>query len=201
MAKSLLIQILTFDPMKRIAIFASGSGTNMQRIAEYFQDNPAVEVSVLVCNKADAGVIQRAEKLKIPVLMINRSDFYQSDAITKQLIDLQIDLIVLAGFLWLIPDHLLQAFPQRIINIHPALLPKYGGKGMFGEHVHQAVITANEAESGITIHYVNEHYDEGAVIFQASFRLVSGETPDSLAQRIHQLEYRHFPEVIERLLS
>ncbi len=201
MAKSLLIQILTFDPMKRIAIFASGSGTNMQRIAEYFQGNPAVEVSVLVCNKAGAGVIQRAEKLKIPVLMINRSDFYQSDAITKQLIDLQIDLIVLAGFLWLIPDHLLQAFPHRIINIHPALLPKYGGKGMFGEHVHQAVITANEAESGITIHYVNEHYDEGAVIFQASFRLVSGETPDSLAQRIHQLEYRHFPEVIERLLS
>ncbi|MFZ4463480.1 MAG: phosphoribosylglycinamide formyltransferase [Bacteroidales bacterium] len=187
--------------MKRIAIFASGSGTNMQRIAEYFQDNPAVEVSVLVCNKSGAGVIQRAEKLQIPVLMINRSDFYQSDAITKQLIDLQIDLIVLAGFLWLIPDHLLQAFPHRIINIHPALLPKYGGKGMFGEHVHQAVIMANEAESGITIHYVNEHYDEGAVIFQASFRLVSGETPDSLAQRIHQLEYRHFPEVIERLLS
>jgi phosphoribosylglycinamide formyltransferase-1 len=201
MAKHLLIQILTFDLMKRIAIFASGSGTNMQRIAEYFQGNPAVEVSVLVCNKADAGVIQRAEKLQIPVVMINRSDFYQSDAITNQLIDLQIDLIVLAGFLWLIPDHLLHAFPQRIINIHPALLPKYGGKGMFGEHVHQAVIMANEAESGITIHYVNEHYDEGAVIFQTSFRLVSGETPDSLAQRIHQLEYRHFPEVIERLLS
>jgi phosphoribosylglycinamide formyltransferase-1 len=187
--------------MKRIAIFASGSGTNMQRIAEYFHGNPAVEITVVVCNKTGAGVIQRAEKLQIPVVMIHRSDFYQNEAITKQLLDLQIDLIVLAGFLWLIPDHLLQAFPQRIINIHPALLPKYGGKGMFGEHVHQAVIDAGEAASGITIHYVNEHYDEGAVIFQTSFLLAANETPDSLAQRIHQLEYRHFPEVIERLLG
>lgn len=187
--------------MKRIAVFASGSGTNMQRIAEYFQGNPAIEVSVVVCNKAGAGVIQRADKLQIPVLMIHRDNFYQSEAITKQLLDLQIDLIVLAGFLWLIPDHLLQAFPQHIINIHPALLPKYGGKGMFGEHVHKAVIDAGEKESGITIHYVNEHYDEGAVIFQTSFMLSTNETHDSLARRIHQLEYRYFPEVIERLLG
>lgn len=172
----------------------------MQRIAEYFSDSKSVEISLVVCNKRGAGVIQRAEKLHIPVIMIDREGFYQTDTLTRELIEKEIDLIVLAGFLWLIPDHLLQSFPNRIINIHPALLPKFGGKGMFGEKVHQAVIMAGEKKSGITIHHVNEKYDDGAILFQQEFLLDTDETPDSLAVRIHQLEYRYFPEVIEKIL-
>ncbi len=187
--------------MNRIAIFASGSGTNMQRIAEYFSDNPLVEISVVLCNKPGAGVIQRAYNLNIPVIMIDRENFYHSEFITKVLLEKEIDLIVLAGFLWLIPDHLLKAFPNRIINIHPALLPKYGGKGMFGSKVHEAVIAAGESKSGITIHYVNEHYDEGAVIFQQALSIEPNETAYSLVTKIHQLEYRYFPEVIENVLG
>jgi phosphoribosylglycinamide formyltransferase-1 len=186
--------------MKRLAIFASGSGTNMQRIAEYFSDNKSVEISIVVCNKPGAGVIHRADNLHIPVIMIDRDGFYQTDTLTKTLIEKEIDLIVLAGFLWLIPDHLLRAFQHRILNIHPALLPKYGGKGMFGEKVHQAVVAAAEIKSGITIHHVNEKYDDGAIIFQQEFLLEPNETPESLAARIHLLEYRYFPEVIEKIL-
>lgn len=186
--------------MKRLAIFASGSGTNMQRITEYFSDSKSAEISLVVCNKPGAGVIQRADNLHIPLIMIDREGFYQTDTLTRMLIEKKIDLIVLAGFLWLIPDHLLRAFKHRIINIHPALLPKYGGKGMFGEKVHQAVVAAGEVKSGITIHHVNEKYDDGAIIFQQDFLLEPDETPESLAARIHQLEYRHFPEVIEKIL-
>jgi phosphoribosylglycinamide formyltransferase-1 len=186
--------------MKRLAIFASGSGTNMQRIAEYFSGNPLVEIFLVVCNKPGAGVIQRAEKLHIPVMLIDRDEFYQSGSLSEKLLENKVDLIVLAGFLWLIPDHLLQSFPNRIINIHPALLPKFGGKGMFGEKVHQAVIMAGEKKSGITIHHVNEKYDDGAIIFQQEFLLAPDETPESLAARIHHLEYRYFPEVIEKIL-
>lgn len=186
--------------MKRLAIFASGSGTNMQRIAEYFSDSKSVEISLVVCNKPGAFVIQRADILNIPVMMIERNGFYQTDSLSKILLEKKVDLIVLAGFLWLIPDHLLHSFPNRIINIHPALLPKYGGKGMFGEKVHQAVVAAGEPTSGITIHHVNEKYDDGAIIFQQEFLLEPNETPESLAVRIHQLEYRYFPEVIEKIL-
>jgi phosphoribosylglycinamide formyltransferase 1 len=187
--------------MKKIAIFASGSGTNMERIASFFAENRNVEVSLVVCNNPNAGVIQRAERLGIPVEMIDRKSFYDTDSLTQKLKYFKIDLVVLAGFLWLVPNHLLKAFPERLINIHPALLPSYGGKGMYGEKVHQAVIAANERFSGITIHYVNEHYDEGAVIFQQKIELAPDETPESLASRIHELEYRHFPQVIDRLLS
>jgi phosphoribosylglycinamide formyltransferase-1 len=195
------MQIDYFCRMKKIAIFASGSGTNMERIASFFAENPNVEVSLVVCNNPMAGVIQRAERLGIPVEMIDRKSFYDTDSLTQKLKYLKIDLVVLAGFLWLVPNHLLKAFPDRIINIHPALLPSYGGKGMYGEKVHQAVIAAKERFSGITIHYVNEQYDEGAVIFQEKIELVADETPESLASRIHELEYLHFPRVIDRLLS
>ena len=190
-----------FCRMKKIAIFASGSGTNMERIASFFAENRNVEVSLVVCNNPIAGVIQRAERLGIPVEMIDRKSFYDTDSLTQKLKFLKIDLVVLAGFLWLVPNHLLKTFPDRIINIHPALLPSYGGKGMYGEKVHQAVIAAKERFSGITIHYVNEQYDEGAVIFQQKIELAPDETPESLASRIHELEYRHFPQVIDRLLS
>ena len=186
--------------MKKLAIFASGSGTNMQRITEYFSENPLVEISLVVCNNPGAGVIQRADNLHIPVVMIDRTGFYQSDSISKLLMEKEIDLIILAGFLWLIPNHLLQRFPNRIINIHPALLPKYGGKGMFGASVHQAVIEAGDTKSGITIHHVNEKYDDGAIIFQKDLTIDPYETADSLASKIHELEYRFFPEVIEKIL-
>ncbi len=186
--------------MKRIAIFASGSGTNMERIAGYFSNNSEVEICLVVCNKKGAGVIDRAAKFGIPVEMIDRQSFYQTDKLANKLRLLNTDLLVLAGFLWLIPASLLEAFPGKIINIHPALLPAYGGKGMFGMRVHEAVVAAGEQFSGITIHYVNEHYDEGAVIFQAKTELVHDETPESLAVKIHELEYRFFPEVIAELL-
>jgi phosphoribosylglycinamide formyltransferase 1 len=187
--------------MKRIVIFASGSGTNMQRIAEYFIDNDTVEISAVVCNKPDAGVIARAAKFNIPLLMIDRNSFYKTEELTKTLQNLHTDLIILAGFLWLIPNHLLQAFPNRMINIHPALLPKYGGKGMYGMKVHEAVINAREKKSGITIHLVNENYDEGQILFQQSIDLDPYETPQSLAGRIHQLEYEYFPVVINQYLE
>ncbi|NOU47796.1 MAG: phosphoribosylglycinamide formyltransferase [Bacteroidales bacterium] len=186
--------------MKKLAIFASGSGTNTQRITEYFSENPLVEISLVVCNKPGAGVIQRADNLHIPLIMIDRTGFYQSDSLSKLLVEKEIDLIILAGFLWLIPNHLLQRFPNRIINIHPALLPKYGGKGMFGALVHQAVIESGDTKSGITIHHVNEKYDDGAIIFQKDLTIEPDETADSLAVKIHELEYRFFPEVIESIL-
>ncbi len=187
--------------MKKLAIFASGSGTNFQRICDYFQPHPQVEVCLLVCNNPKAGVIQRAEKLRVPVILIDKERFYQLDDVSKQLDAAGINLIVLAGFLWLIPVHLLKAFPNKIINIHPALLPKFGGKGMFGENVHKAVLAAGEKESGITIHFVNENYDDGAILFQQKISLNPNETPESLATRIHELEYLFFPEVINKLVE
>jgi phosphoribosylglycinamide formyltransferase 1 len=193
--------MFTFVRMKRMVIFASGSGTNMERIASVFASDSEIEIALVVCNKLGAGVIARAEKAGIPVRMIDKAYFYDSDKLTKELLSLKTDLIVLAGFLWLVPKHLLASFPGRIINIHPALLPKFGGKGMYGEKVHEAVIAANEKQSGITIHYVNEQYDSGDIIFQKAFELHPDETPQTLAQRIHSLEYKHFPEVIEHLLK
>lgn len=184
--------------MKRLSIFVSGGGTNLQRIAEYFADNLEVEIANVICNNPNAYAIERAKNLGIPCEIINRAEF-KSEDFSKKLIDQKIDLIVLAGFLWLVPQHLIDAFPNKIINIHPALLPKYGGKGFYGEHVHEAVVAAKEEYSGITIHYVNEHYDSGDIIFQAKVALENGETPDSLAAKIHVLEYEHYPKVIEQL--
>lgn len=186
--------------MKRLSIFVSGGGTNLQRIAEYFSGKEDVEIVNVICNNPNAYAIERAKNLGIPYKLINRTEF-KSEDFTKELSEQNIDLIVLAGFLWLLPKHLIDAFPNKIVNIHPALLPKYGGKGFYGEHVHEAVVAAKEEYSGITIHYVNEHYDSGDIIFQASVALEEGETPDSLAAKIHKLEYQHYPVVIENLIN
>ncbi len=185
--------------MKRLSIFVSGNGTNLQRIAEYFADNKDVEIVNVVCNNPKAYSIERAKKLGIPLRMITREEF-KSETFVEEMRSLHIDLIVLAGFLWKIPEDLVKAFPKKIVNIHPALLPKYGGKGFYGEHVHEAVVAAKEAFSGITIHYVDEVYDNGEVILQAYVALSEKETPDSLAAKIHQLEQAYFPVVIEQIL-
>jgi phosphoribosylglycinamide formyltransferase-1 len=184
----------------KIAIFASGSGSNAENISRFFKQHSGIEVCLFLTNKPDAPVIERAKKLGIPCFIFSRDDFYNSDRVVNELREYNIDFIVLAGFLWLIPSALIHNFPKRIINIHPALLPKYGGKGMYGTRVHQAVIENGEKESGITIHYVNAEYDAGAIIFQAKCPVDSKETPESLAQKVHKLEYEHFPRVIEKVL-
>jgi phosphoribosylglycinamide formyltransferase-1 len=187
--------------MKRIALFASGSGTNAQRIAEYFSAKPNVLIERIYCNNPKAFVLTRAKHLKIPSLIFDKSELYQTDLIINQLLEDQADLIVLAGFLWLIPVNIITAFQNHIINIHPALLPKYGGKGMFGHHVHDAVIASDDKESGITIHFVNEKYDDGDIIFQAKCPIEKGETSESLAAKIHELEYEHFPIIIDQIIQ
>jgi len=186
---------------KHIAIFASGSGSNAENISRFFHSHPDAEISLFLTNKPDALVNERAKKLGIPCHIFNREDFYQSESVLDELKKYNIDLIVLAGFLWLIPSNLLSNFPGRIINIHPALLPKYGGKGMYGARVHQAVIENHEKESGITIHYVNEEYDAGDIIFQAKCPVNKNDTADSLAGKVHELEYKHFPSVIESVVK
>ena len=185
--------------MKRLSIFVSGNGTNLQRIAEYFANNKEVEIVNVVCNNPKAYAIERAHRLGIPVRMITKAEF-NSPEFVQEMAVLKLDLIVLAGFLWKIPAGLIQAYPRQIVNIHPALLPKYGGKGFYGEHVHEAVVAAKEAFSGITIHYVNEIYDSGEILLQAYAALEPGETPDSLAAKIHKLEQAYFPVVIEQLI-
>ena len=187
--------------MKKIALFASGSGSNVENIANYFSTNDSVSIDIILANKPDAYVLERAKNLNLESKVFNRADFYESDSISELLKNRDIDLVVLAGFLWLIPEHLVTAFPNKIINIHPALLPNYGGKGMYGNKVHEAVVNNKETESGITIHYVNEKYDEGAIIFQAKVSLAKDDTAETLAKKIHQLEYEHFPKVIDKLLA
>ena len=185
--------------MKRISIFVSGNGTNLQRIAEYFANNPDVEIVNVVCNNPKAYAIERAKSLGIPVRMVTKAEF-NSPEFTQEMAESRLDLVVLAGFLWKIPVSLIQAYPHHIVNIHPALLPKYGGKGFYGEHVHEAVVAAKEAFSGITIHFVDEIYDNGETILQAYIPVSEKETPDSLAAKIHQLEQAYFPVTIEQLL-
>ena len=185
--------------MKRLSIFVSGNGTNLQRIAEYFANKPNVEIVNVVCNNPKAYAIERAKNLGIPVKMVTKATF-NTPEFTKEMEDLDLDLIVLAGFLWKVPVCLIQAYPHHIVNIHPALLPKYGGKGFYGEHVHEAVVAAKEEFSGITIHYVDEIYDNGEIILQAYVPLDKDETPDTLAGKIHQLEQAYFPITIEQLL-
>jgi len=187
--------------MKRIAIFASGSGSNAQKIAEYFSARTDIEVSLILTNNPEAGVIQRARKFHIPVVIFDRKTFYETGRILKLLKNEGIDLIVLAGFMMLIPDFLVQGYVDKMINIHPALLPKYGGKGMYGSFVHEAVVAAKEKESGITIHFVNEHYDEGNVIFQTTCEVLETDTADDVAEKIHALEHYHFPRVIDEVIS
>ena len=185
--------------MKRLSIFVSGNGTNLQRIAEYFANNPEVEIANVVCNNPQAYSIERAKKLGIPLRMITREEF-KGETFVKEMQSLDIDLIVLAGFLWKIPGSMIKVYPRQIVNIHPALLPNYGGKGFYGEHVHEAVVATKEPFSGITIHYVNEVYDSGEIILQAYVTLSEDETPDSLAAKIHKLEQAYFPVTIQQLL-
>jgi len=186
--------------MKRIAIFASGSGTNAQKIIEHFKENEDVEVSLILSNSESAYVLERASNEGVPAYVFDRQMFNETDQVHDILRDIGIDFIILAGFLWLIPNNILRSWTNRIVNLHPALLPKFGGKGMYGDKVHQAVIEAGEKETGISIHYVNEKYDEGEIIFQESFEVQADDTPDSLAERIHVLEHKHYPSVIEKLL-
>lgn len=185
--------------MEKIAILASGEGTNAERIIRYFLEKRTAEVALVITNKAQAGVLKRAERLSVPSLILTAQEFAGGKAL-EALHLYNIDFIVLAGFLLKVPDTILHDYPNKIVNIHPALLPKFGGKGMYGSHVHQAVIASNEKESGITIHYINEHYDEGNTIFQATCPVLPDDTPDTLAARVHQLEYEHFPRVIERAI-
>ncbi len=186
--------------MKNIAIFASGEGTNAQNIIDYFKDSDKIKVALVVSNSLGAKVISKAEKAHIPVLFSDEKFFFESD-IVHQLKKNSIDYIVLAGFLWKISDAIIKAYPNKIINIHPALLPKFGGKGMYGMNVHKAVIEAKEKESGISIHYVNEKYDEGKIIEQHTCMVSENETSESLAQKIRQLELEFFPKIIEKIMS
>lgn len=185
---------------KKIAIFASGSGTNAEKIMSHFRHHDAGEVALVLSNKPDALVLERAGKFGVPTHVFNREKFYNSTEVLDLLVDKGISLVVLAGFMWLVPADLIRAFPKRMVNIHPALLPKYGGKGMYGSHVHEAVIRNKEKESGISIHYVNEIYDDGQIIRQEKCEVRPDDTPESLAERIHVLEHRYYPLVIEALL-
>ncbi len=186
---------------KNIAFFASGNGSNVQNIVEYFNGKTDMSPALILTNKADAYVIERAKELNIPCVVFSSKELRETNKIIDILKDYQIDFIVLAGFLLRVPMNLIEAFPNKIINIHPALLPKYGGKGMYGDFVHQAVKDAQETETGITIHYVNEHYDEGQIIFQKKVAVEKSDTADSIAEKVHALEYEYFPKVIEEVLA
>lgn len=186
--------------MKRIVIFASGSGTNAENIIKHFKNSKTAVITQVLCNNQCAKVFERCIPLKTNCLYFDRNDFMASNTVLN-LLKKQADYIVLAGFLWKIPKSIVEAFPNKIINIHPALLPKYGGKGMYGMNVHKAVKQNNENETGITIHYVNENYDEGAIIFQAKTPILSTDTPENIAQKVHELEYKHFPKIIEQVIS
>lgn len=187
--------------MIKVALFASGSGTNVENIARFFQGHKSIKIAKVYSNKKDAYVLERAKKLEIPAMVFNRQMFYESQDVLKDLKMEKIDWVVLAGFLWLIPSYLIQAYPNKVVNIHPALLPKYGGKGMYGDKVHQAVVANKETESGITIHYVNEEYDKGSTIFQEKIVVLPTDSPDDVAHKVHALEYAHFPKVIQQIIS
>ncbi|MCX6295025.1 MAG: phosphoribosylglycinamide formyltransferase [Bacteroidetes bacterium] len=185
---------------KNIAIFASGEGTNAQNMMDYFKSSDQIKIALIVSNKPTANVLNRAKANNVPTLILDKKTFFESNTIVNHLKDLKIDLIVLAGFLWIIPENLINAFPDKIVNIHPSLLPKYGGKGMYGMKVHEAVIEAKEKQSGISIHFVNEKYDEGEIIEQHTCSISENDTAEILAQKIHQLEQDHFPKAIEKVL-
>ncbi|RYH76317.1 phosphoribosylglycinamide formyltransferase [Flavobacteriaceae bacterium 144Ye] len=187
--------------MKRIVIFASGSGTNAENLIKFFHNRDNASVIQVLTNNPHAKVLERAKNLNVSALSFNRVAFSKTDDVLNILKAAQPDLIILAGFLWKFPEHILQHFPNKVINIHPALLPKYGGKGMYGMHVHESVVANNETETGITIHYVNENYDEGAIIFQAKCSVESSDTAEVVAAKIHELEMEYFPKVVEDLLK
>lgn len=185
---------------KQLALFASGTGSNVRNIHAWTRNHPEVDIALLVCNRPDAPVVAFAREVGIPVRIIDRNDLNDPELLTRELQELAPDLLVLAGFLWLIPAHLVKAFPDRIINLHPSLLPKYGGKGMYGAKVHEAVLRHGDPESGITIHLVNEKYDEGDILFQATCPVLPEDDAPALAARIHQLEHQWLPVLIEKVL-
>lgn len=185
--------------MIRLVILASGSGTNAENIIKYFKQHSLIKITKVLSNKKDAKVLQRAKQLGIPFESFSRDDFSNSTKVLD-ILKSNADYVILAGFLWKIPENIIQVFPNEIINIHPALLPKYGGKGMYGMHVHNAVVKNKEKESGITIHYVNENYDEGAIIFQEKVKVKPSDSPEDVAQNIHKLEYKYFPKIIEEVI-
>jgi phosphoribosylglycinamide formyltransferase 1 len=186
--------------MKNIAILASGEGSNSLKIIEHFRGSTKAQVALMISSRGDAPVVEKAMLAGVPVMVLGNKKEFTKPAFTAFLKKQKIDLVVLAGFLTLLPDHLIKAFPNRIINIHPALLPKHGGKGMYGKKVHEAVLAAREKESGISIHYVNERFDEGEVIFQAKCAVDANDTPETLSRKVHALEHEHYPKVIESLL-
>lgn len=186
---------------KNLVIFASGAGSNAGQIINYFKSSSLASIQLIVCNKPGAGVIDIGKSEDIPLLLIEKERFFRGDAYLPELQKAGTDLIVLAGFLWKIPQPLIDHYPRRIINIHPALLPKYGGKGMYGQYVHEAIVNAGEVESGITIHYVDEHYDNGDIIFQTACPVLENDSAETLAGRIHQLEHLHYPLVIEKVIE
>jgi len=183
-----------------IAIFASGGGSNARKIIEHFKDSTVGHVVLLVSNKRNAGVLAIAQAHGISTQIIDRNGFYETENMLKILEDHRIGLVVLAGFLWLVPTYLVRAYPKRMLNIHPALLPKFGGKGMYGHHVHEAVKTAGETETGMTIHFVNEHYDDGDIIFQARCPVAKEDSPEDIARNVLALEHRYYPEIIEQVI-
>lgn len=187
--------------MQKLAIFSSGAGSNAAKIIDHFRDHPSIGVGLIACNNPSAGVLAIAKREGIRVLLVEKEQFFRGDGYVPALRAAGIDFLVLAGFLWKIPMALVQAYRQRIVNIHPALLPKYGGKGMYGHFVHEAVIAAGEQESGITIHYVDELYDHGQAIFQAKVIVEPGDTPATLAAKIQHLEHSHFPRVVEEVVK
>jgi phosphoribosylglycinamide formyltransferase-1 len=188
--------------MKKMAVFASGTGSNAQKIIDHFSDKTKnAEVALIVCNKQGAGVLDVAAKAGIPSIIIQKDKFFRGDGYLAELNSYKIDFIVLAGFLWKIPRELINAYPRRIINIHPALLPKYGGEGMYGNFVHEAVLIASEPETGITIHYVDEHYDHGDIIFQAKCAVTKTDNAETLSKKIHLLEHQYYPSIIEKVIS
>jgi phosphoribosylglycinamide formyltransferase 1 len=186
--------------MRNIAILASGTGTNAENIIKYFSNKNTAKVSLVLSNKRQAQVLKRAEENNIRTVFFERKEFYVTGKVLRYLLLYKIDFIVLAGFLWLVPENIVEQYTGRIINIHPALLPAYGGKGMYGDIIHKAVIANHEKESGITIHYVNKLYDKGDVIFQTRCNIETSDTPDSLAEKVHALEYLHYPKVIEDIV-
>lgn len=186
---------------KRIAVFASGSGSNAERFFEYFKDSPVAEVALVCCNNPDAYVLERAKKHEVPSWLFTNQELKEAVPVVQKLKEEAIDFVVLAGFLRLIPAALVAAYPDRIVNIHPALLPKWGGKGMFGSRVHESVVKAGDLETGITIHFVNNQYDEGNIIFQARCPVAPEDGPEEVAQKVHKLEHEHYPRVVAQLLQ
>ncbi|MEP6734306.1 MAG: phosphoribosylglycinamide formyltransferase [Chryseolinea sp.] len=184
----------------KLAVFASGSGTNAQEIINYFKNHASIEVALVLSNSPDAFVLTRASDSKVPSKVFNKQTYRESEQVLDWLKEYQVTHVVLAGFLWLVPTYLLQAYPHRIINIHPALLPKYGGKGMYGMRVHEQVKSSGDIETGITIHLVDENYDEGKVLFQAQCLVAPEDTPETIANKVHDLEYRFYPKIIEKMI-